>query len=124
MGSSSRLVNGSYISPEQPFIDADVAAALCHNQQCLYRVHKDTSGVTPGWLRKQVVPFMDDFYKGTGDINNLALTLAYPLLFVAMSDEMDGYMFEEQWVKIQEEYGKINTLPAGVNPVVRVHLSV
>ena len=122
--SKNRVVNGSYINPEQPFIDADVAAALCHNQPCSYRVHKDASGVTPDWLRKHVVPFMDDFYDGTGDMNNPGLTLAYPLLWAAMSDEMDGYMFQEQRLKIREEYGRINTLPTGVNPVVRVHLSV
>ena len=53
-----------------------------------------------------------------------SLLLARALLWAAMSPEMDGGMDEVQRHRIQEEYLKINTLPDGVNPIVRVGLRI
>ena len=119
-----KTVVTSYVSGKQPITDATVAGVLCHNQPCAYRRHQDAAGVTPEWLKKHVVPFIDHFYSHGAGIQNPALTLAYPLLWAAMSPEMENWMDPEQRKRIREEYAKIDTLPAGVNPVVRVGLSI
>ena len=80
--------------------------------------------MTPAWLLENVVPHLNAFYGGRTDIDNPALVLAYPLLWAAMSPEMEGRMDDEQRQRIQEAYYKIETLPTGVNPVVRTHLYV
>ena len=122
--SKHKIINGSYISPDQPFIDADVAACLCHNQPISYRPHPAATGVTPAWLREHVVPHLDHFYGGENNPLNPSLVLAYPLLWAAMSPEMEGRMDPVQRERIQGAYQDIDTLPEGVNPVVRVNLHV
>ena len=52
------------------------------------------------------------------------MVLAYPLLWAAMSPLLEGRMDELQRNRIREAYKEIDTLPDGVNPVVRVHLRV
>ena len=80
--------------------------------------------MTPAWLLENVVPYLSAFYGGQPDIDNPALVLAYPLLWAAMSDEMEGRMDDVQRKRIRDAYAKIDTLPEGVNPVVRVHLHI
>ena len=81
--------------------------------------------MTPDWLLQHVVPFTNHFYSQGAGIQNPALTLAYPLLWAAMSDEMEHWMDPEQRGRIRAEFHKIDTLPDGVsNPVVRVGLSI
>ena len=67
---------------------------------------------------------MHEFYGGGPNAQSPALTLAYPLLWAAMSPEMEGRMDEEQRQRIRDAYSEINQLPDGTNPVVRVHLRV
>ena len=55
---SNRIVNTSYISPDQPFIDANVASALCLGKPVAYRIHPEAHRVTSAWLQTHVVPHM------------------------------------------------------------------
>ena len=121
---NNKVLADSYVNKNQPIIDAQVAEVLCQNQPCSYRRHKDATGVTDQWLLKHVVPFMHHFYSQGAGSTSPALTLAYPLLWAAMSPEMEHRMDPLQRNKIREEYEKIRTLPVGVNPVVRVGLRI
>jgi hypothetical protein len=123
--SNSRVVEGSYISQEQPYIDASVAHNLADCLSCAYRPHPAAAGVTRSWLKKHVVRFTHEFYGGDTNPENPSMTLAYPLLWAAMDDRMEGRMNPEMRSRIRAEYAKIDTLPEGTtNPVVRVHLLV
>jgi len=117
---SGRVVD-AYISPEQPYIDAHVASALCQNAPIAYKCHPQATGVTNAWLLQHVVPAINQFF---GPTDNIALVLALPLLWAALDPSMEERMDPEQREYIQEEYAKVSTLPEGVNPVVKVCLSV
>ena len=118
-------VAAMYVNKDHAFVDATVAAVLCHNQPIAYRPHKDAVGVTPEWLQENVIPFLTQFYShGCTPADNPVMVLAYPLLWAAMSPEMEGKMDPEHRQKIRDAYSKIDSLPAGVNPVVRVGLRV
>jgi hypothetical protein len=124
-GVKNKVVNGSYISVEQPFIDADVAAAPCHSSPCSYRPHKDATGVRPVWVVENVTPFTYHFYGGNANERNPALCLGYSLLWAAMQPDMKDKMDPVLRERIQERHSKLqHPLPIGVNPVVRVHLCV
>ena len=84
-GKGKGIVDQRYISPSQPFIDANVASALCNGLPCEYRVEADF--VTDEWLLVYVVPFLHEFY---GVERSPALLLAKPLLWAAMSPDMEG----------------------------------
>ena len=120
----NKVVADSYVNPKQEFTDAEVAASLCHGEPCAYRPHKEATNVTPAWLLEHVVPHLNHFYGHGPNASSPALLLAYPLLWAAMSPEMENRMDEDQRKRIRDEYEKIRTLPVGVNPVVRVHLRV
>ena len=80
--------------------------------------------MTTEWLLENVVPHLNHFYGAGNHVNNPALVLAYPLLWAAMSPEMEKRMDPEQRKRIWKAYSEIDTLPEGVNPVVRVHLFI
>ena len=119
-----KVVVDSYINPEFEYLDASVCSSMCDGQPVAYRRHKDAHGVTARWMLDNVVPFCRDFYKMGPDPRNPSLVLAHPLLWAALSPEMEGKMDEEQRQKIRAAYDQVATLPDGVNPVVRVHLRV
>ena len=116
------LVNGSYISPDQAFIDANVAAALCHGNPIACRVHPEAHGVTNEWLLQNVVPHTNHFFGGQMNDANPALLLAMPLLWAAMSDEMEGRMDTDQREKIRDAYSQIVTMEG--NPIVKNTLTI
>ena len=63
-GKAGSVVEKHYISPNQPFIDANVAAQLCNGSPIGYEIHDDTMEfVNDGWLLQKVVPRMHDFFR-------------------------------------------------------------
>ena len=124
---SNKVVNGSHISPKQPFIDVCVQTLLCHESPCAHRIHPDAAGVTNAWLKKHVVPFTFAFYGGdtANTTTNPWRQLALPLLWAALSDEMADRMDPTQRECIRAEFTKIDTLPEGItNPVYHANLQV
>ena len=106
---------------KQPYTDALVASALCQNAPIAYKRHPQATNITNEWLFQHVVPNINSFF---GPTDNIALVLALPLLWAALDSSMEERMDPNQREYIQEEYAKISTLPEGVNPVVKVCLSV
>lgn len=126
-----RRVQDRYVSANLPFPDAKVAAALCVGGPCKYEL-VEGSGVTEAWLRVAVVP---NIIAKDGITDRVALVLALPLLWAAMSPEMENRMPATTRNRIQAAYGLIRTLEEGVNPVqkrllivsggnARVHITV
>ncbi|CAB9513428.1 unknown protein [Seminavis robusta] len=118
---SGRVVD-AYISPEQPWIDAGVAEKLCMGAPIAYKLHPDAKRVTPDWLIEHVVPRTHAFYDG---VNDISLHLALPLLWAALDESWEERMEPPVRVRIQDAYERIKAdLPGGVNPVVKVPLSI
>ena len=59
-----RMVEGHYVSPDQPFVDANVARCLCLGNPVAYRLHPGETGVTDEWLIEHVVPYTYAFFGG------------------------------------------------------------
>ncbi|CAB9519184.1 unknown protein [Seminavis robusta] len=51
-----KVAAGHYVSPDQPFIDANVARVLCLDNPVAYRVHGQATNVTDNWLKEYVQP--------------------------------------------------------------------
>ncbi|CAB9511702.1 expressed unknown protein [Seminavis robusta] len=118
---SGRVVD-AYISPEQPWIDARVAEKLCMGAPIAYKLHPDAKRVTPDWLIEHVVPRTHAFYDG---VNDISLHLALPLLWAALDESWEERMEPPVRVRIQDAYERIKAdIPVGVNPVVKVPLSI
>ena len=64
------------------------------------------------------------FFGGANNANNPALTLAKPLLWAALSEDMVGCLDLHQNDRIGLEHRKIRKLPAGVNPIIKNKLVV
>ena len=64
------------------------------------------------------------FFGGATNSNNPALHLAAPLLWAAMSNEMEGRMDGEQRQRIRDAFAAIGELPEGINPVIKNSLTI
>ena len=71
-----------------------------------------------------IVPHTYQFFGGANNANNPALTLAKPLLWAALSEDMVGCLDLHQNDRIGLEHRKIRKLPAGVNPIIKNELVV
>mmetsp|Transcript_3711 Transcript_3711/g.5065 ORF Transcript_3711/g.5065 Transcript_3711/m.5065 type:complete len:468 (-) Transcript_3711:47-1450(-) len=108
-----RRVQDRYVSPNLPFPDAKVGAALCVGGPCKYEL-VEGSGITQGWLRQVVVP---NIIAKDGISNRVADVLALPLLWAAMDPEMEGRMPEGMRTRIENAYNNQRVLGEGLNPV-------
>lgn len=109
-------IQDRYVSANLPYPDAKVAAALCIGGPCKYEL-LEGSGITREWLRGIVVRNMHD---KDGIHDAVADTLALPLLWAAMDDDMEGKMPTDLRNQIRAAYNILqpnHALGAGVNPV-------
>jgi hypothetical protein len=117
------MVRSVYITPEQPFVDASVAATLCHGSPVAYLVRPEAANfVTDAWIYAKVVPHLYAFF---GTTESCVPVLGRALLFAAMDDEFQSRMVLDQRAQIRAEFAKI--CPEGWlhgNPVKRVRLHV
>ncbi|CAB9499530.1 unknown protein [Seminavis robusta] len=105
MGATRSLVwtGCAYISPEQPWIDARVAEKLCMGAPIAYKLHPDARRVTPdGVLRR-----CQRHFTSLGSASSVCL------------DES----WEERMEPPVRAY-EASDIPVGVNPVVKVPLSI
>ena len=88
------VVEKHYISPNQPFIDKNVAAQLCNGSPIGYEIHLEAiEFINDGWLLEKVVPRKHEFF---GVEQSQALVLARPLLWVAMDPHYIDCMDHQQ----------------------------
>ena len=108
-----RRMQDRYVSPNLPFPDAKVAAALCVGGRCKYEL-VDGSAITQPWLREVVVP---NIIAKPGISDCVADVLALPLLWAAVEPEMEGQMPETTRNRIRNAYNNQRVLVEGLNPV-------
>ena len=83
-----RRVQDRYVSPNLPYPDAKVVAALCVGGACKYELIVG-SGVTRNWLCEVVVP---NVIAKPRIWDQVVDVLAQPLLWAAMDPDMENRM--------------------------------
>ena len=118
---AGRIV-GVYISPDQPYIDAKVAANLCGGCPIAYELHPELKDVvTKEWLLDHVVPAMNTWY---GVTDNPSLTLALPLLWASFDEGHQERQVPHQRERIRAAFESIRPDGFEGNPVVKTHLTI
>ena len=105
----------------KPYIDAKVAAALCIGGPIKYKLWEN-SNISKQWLYDNVVPRLKDFYEDASC--HVAEVLALPLLYACMDDTLQARVPQAIRDRVRAGYAEIRTLEEGVNPVMKVPLTV
>jgi hypothetical protein len=123
-GNFNKVVKTVYVSPDQPFIDANVAATLCLGSPIAYRKHPDAaSWLTDQMLLEHVVPHTHAFF---GSTSNPSLVLALPLLWACFDGSQKGKMDAWQRQRVREIVFQLkpDDWPMAKNPIVKDNVVV
>ncbi|KAL7544339.1 hypothetical protein ACHAWF_007731 [Thalassiosira exigua] len=111
----------AYADTTIPYVDAEVAAALCKVGLVVYVV-KEESGINNTWVLDYVMPAMKEHVS-----RQVAIVLDRPPLWKVFHDKSREHVpsqFKERTLPAYRDLGDRNSLEADTNPVAKVPLGI